>query len=117
LVPGKKICTPAVEELDRVLQMVVDLASLDHKKGRVRLLLLREVHLCRERGQRRSRSTAYRPPSLQIENEVSPPPPLLRAKGWLLLLWESEVVLGERNGTLGRGWCGLGRYISERSVG
>jgi hypothetical protein len=65
------------------------------KKGRVRLLLLREVHLCRERGQRRSRSTVYRPPSLQIENEVSSPPPLLQAKGWLLVLWESEVVLGE----------------------
>jgi hypothetical protein len=36
LVPGKKICTLAVEELDRVLQMVVDLAFLDHKRGRVR---------------------------------------------------------------------------------
>jgi hypothetical protein len=99
------------------LQKVVVPASLGQEKGRVRLLLLREVHLCRERGQRRSRSTAYRPPSLQIKNEVSSPPPLLRAKGWLLVLWESEVVLGERNGMLGRGWCGLGLYISERSVG
>jgi predicted O-methyltransferase YrrM len=36
LVPGKKICTPAVEKLDRVLQMVIDLVFLDHEKGRVR---------------------------------------------------------------------------------
>jgi predicted O-methyltransferase YrrM len=32
----KKICMSAVEELDRVLQMVIDLVFLDHEKGRVR---------------------------------------------------------------------------------
>jgi hypothetical protein len=33
---GKKICTSTVEELNRVLQMVIDLVFLDHEKGRVR---------------------------------------------------------------------------------
>jgi hypothetical protein len=85
------------------LQKVVVPASLGQEKGRVRLLLLREVHLCRERGQRRSRSTAYRPPSLQIENEVSSPPPLLQAKGAVSGVWEGLVVLWEGNESPARG--------------
>jgi hypothetical protein len=46
LVPGKKICMPAVEELDRTLQMVVDLVFLDQERGRVRLVVYRGVHEC-----------------------------------------------------------------------
>jgi hypothetical protein len=44
------ICTTAMEELASVLQMVVDLVILGHKKGRVRFLWMVGAHASRGRG-------------------------------------------------------------------
>jgi hypothetical protein len=54
LVPGRRICMTAVEELDRVLQRVIISAFLGQERGRVRFLGLIEAHACRGRGQRGS---------------------------------------------------------------
>jgi hypothetical protein len=54
LASGMRICTPAMEELDWVLQRVIVLAFLGPNKGRVRFLWEVEAHACRGRGQRGS---------------------------------------------------------------
>jgi hypothetical protein len=48
LVPGKKICMMAVEELARMVQRVIVMVFLGHSKGRVRLVVHRGVHACRK---------------------------------------------------------------------
>jgi hypothetical protein len=53
--------------------MVVDLAFLDHKKGRVRLLPVRDVHSRKNRGGWGSGSMGGASSSLQnSEEEISP---------------------------------------------
>jgi hypothetical protein len=44
------ICMTAMEELTSVLQMVVGLVNLGHKKGRVRFLRMVGAHANRGRG-------------------------------------------------------------------
>jgi hypothetical protein len=44
------ICTTAMEDLASVLQMVVGLVILGHKKGRVRFLRMVGAHASRGRG-------------------------------------------------------------------
>jgi hypothetical protein len=45
-----RICTPTMEELNRVLQRVIVLAFLGQNKGRVRFLWVVGAHACRGRG-------------------------------------------------------------------
>jgi hypothetical protein len=54
LVPRRRICMMAVEELDRVLQRVVVSVFQGQERGRVRFLGLVEAHASRGRGQRGS---------------------------------------------------------------
>jgi hypothetical protein len=62
---GMKICTPAMEELDRVRHRVVVLAFLGQDRGRVRLVQRREVDSCKMKGRGSSRTVVTNPSSLQ----------------------------------------------------
>jgi hypothetical protein len=68
LVPGRRICTTAVEELARVLQRVDDSAFLGQSKGGVRFIGKSQVHAYRDRGLRGSRATARISSSLHNKN-------------------------------------------------
>jgi hypothetical protein len=68
LVPGRRICTPAVEELARVLQKVDDSAVLGQSKGGVRFRGTSRVHAYRDRGKRGSRETTKISSSLHNKN-------------------------------------------------
>jgi hypothetical protein len=61
---GMKICTPAMEELDRVLHGVVVLVFLGQDRGRVRLVQKREVDSCKKKGRGSSRTVVTNPSSL-----------------------------------------------------
>jgi hypothetical protein len=65
---GMRICTPTMEELPSVLPGVDEPMFLGQEEGRVRYLWICEVPASRKRGHRGSRSTPFRPPSLQIKN-------------------------------------------------
>jgi hypothetical protein len=60
-----RICTPAMEELDRVLHGVIVLAFLGQDRGRVRLVQRREVDSCKKKGRGSSRTVVTNPSSMQ----------------------------------------------------
>jgi hypothetical protein len=71
LVPGRRICMSAVEDLDRGSRRSLLRRPLVKKRGRVRLVLQRGVHACRKEAQIWFRLVAFFLSSSQIETRVS----------------------------------------------
>jgi hypothetical protein len=88
--------------------------SLDHDKGRVRLLEVRGIHSGRNRGVWRSGSTAGASSSLQHSEEEILPFGQQRGKGLRLGYWMSIESVWEGNDCLVGGCGGLRAYKSER---